>query len=25
LRADKPIKTYLLGANGDVLEMGSAK
>jgi ATP-dependent helicase/nuclease subunit A len=25
LRSDKPIKTYLLGANGDVLEMGSAK
>jgi ATP-dependent helicase/nuclease subunit A len=25
LRPDKPIKSYLLGANGDVLEMGSAK
>jgi ATP-dependent helicase/nuclease subunit A len=25
LRPDKPIKSYLLGANGDILEMGSAK
>lgn len=25
LRPDKPTKSYLLGANGDVLEMGSAK
>jgi ATP-dependent helicase/nuclease subunit A len=25
LRADKPIKSYLLGANGDVLQMGPTK
>jgi ATP-dependent helicase/nuclease subunit A len=25
LRSDKPVKSYLLGANGDVLEMGSTK
>jgi ATP-dependent helicase/nuclease subunit A len=25
LRSDKPVKSYLLGANGDVLEMGSTQ
>jgi ATP-dependent helicase/nuclease subunit A len=25
LRPDKPVKSYLLGANGDVLEMSSAQ